>query len=317
MLLTFGRFNGSMDSALAPFALPLPLGLGCSRLGSVLGPDERTASALIKTALDLGMSFFDTASIYGQGDSERILGRVLGNRRDCIVCSKVGQRLPVPNPALMPVKRLARILAGRSHTIRRAVSNARAQPMPRNWCPQYLADAVDGSLRRLGRDQVDIMLLHGPPVEVLVEGEAIDALEAARRVGKVGIIGVSADDAASAQAALADERVRVLQIPLRPGETEFEGLIGTAVQKGVLVVAREVLGGPLAISGQVPAKRFAASRFAELCERKDLAVTLVGTTKESHLRAAADQLFGSHVRVDPEPARPDVAEARELSLRLA
>ncbi len=150
------------------------------------------------------MSFFDTASIYGQGDSERILGRVLGNRRDCIVCSKVGQRLPVPNPALMPVKRLARILAGRSHTIRRAVSNARAQPMPRNWCPQYLADAVDGSLRRLGRDQVDIMLLHGPPVEVLVEGEAIDALEAARRVGKVGIIGVSADDAASAQAAAAE-----------------------------------------------------------------------------------------------------------------
>ncbi len=93
------------------FALSLPLGLGCSRLGSVLGPGEDGARALIATALDHGITFFDTATIYAQGDSERLLGRVLGRRRDCVICSKVGQHLPVPGPASIKTGRPTKVAA--------------------------------------------------------------------------------------------------------------------------------------------------------------------------------------------------------------
>ena len=286
------------------FALSLPLGLGCSRLGSVLGPGEDAARALIATALDHGITFFDTATIYAQGDSERLLGRVLGRRRDCVICSKVGQHLPVSGPALLPIKRLARIAAARSPVARRAVARARAQPLPRIWTTSFLSEAVEASLRRLDREQVEIMLLHGPPASVLAEGMAVGALEAAQRCGKIGLIGVSVDDVPAAFAALADERVRVLQIPLLPGEIEFEPVIERARREGVAIIAREVFGGPRAISGEIQPEGFAASRVAELTTRVDLAVTLVGTTNERHLReAVAAALCAGEDSLRPARAR--------------
>ena len=272
----------------AGFALSLPLGLGCSRLGSVLGPGEDAARALIASALDRGISFFDTAAIYAQGDSERLLGRELGKRRDCVICSKVGQHLPVTGPTLLPIKRLARMAAARSPVARRAVARVRKQPLPRTWTAGFLSDAVEASLRRLGREQVEIMLLHGPPASVLTEGVAVGALEEARRGGKIGLIGVSADDISSAFAALDDERGRVLQIPLLPGDMEFEPVIERAKRVGVAIIAREIFGGPRAISGEIRPESFAASRISELTSRADLAATLVGTTNESHLREAVD-----------------------------
>ena len=286
------------------FALSLPLGLGCSRLGSVLGPGEDAARALIATALDHGITFFDTATIYAQGDSERLLGRVLGRRRDCVICSKVGQHLPVPGPALLPIKRLARIAAARSPVALRAVARARAQPLPRIWTASFLSEAVEASLRRLDREQVEIMLLHGPPASVLAEGMAVGTLEAAQRCGKIGLIGVSVDDVPAAFAALADERVRVLQIPLLPGEIEFEPVIERARREGVAIIAREVFGGPRAISGEIQPEGFAASRVAELTTRVDLAVTLVGTTNERHLReAVAAALCAGEDSLRPARAR--------------
>lgn len=299
------------------FGLTLPLGLGCSRLGSVLGPGDDVASALIASALDLGIRFFDTASVYAQGDSERLLGRVLGKRQDCIICTKVGQHFPLPNPALIPVKRLARLAAARSPVARRAVAMARARPLPRNWSPTFLADSVEAALKRLGRDQVDIMLLHGPPCSVLLDGDAVHVLDKGRQAGKIGRIGVSADDVPSALAALGDDRVQVLQIPLLPQSGEFEPVIAQAARVGVAVIAREVLGGARAISGELKPEQFAAARIAELATRPDLAVTLIGTTREVHLREA----LGRAVGVGREPvvtrASTMVGTNQELSLRLA
>ncbi|WP_219892388.1 aldo/keto reductase [Aquisediminimonas profunda] len=299
------------------FGLALPLGLGCSRLGSVLGPGNDAATALIAAALDQGIRFFDTAAIYAQGDSERLLGRALGRRQDCIICSKVGQQLPLPNPALIPIKRLARLAAARSPAARRLVAKARAQLLPRNWSPNFLAEAIEASLRRLGRDQVDIMLLHGPPSSVLKDGDAVNALDQARRAGKIGRIGVSADDVPSALSALCDDRVQVLQIPLLPQSLEFEPVIAKAAGVGVAVIAREVLGGPQAISGEIRPERFAAARIAELAARQELAVTLIGTTNEVHLREALGQAIG--VGRGPLTLRSNkpLAKEQQLSLGLA
>ncbi len=299
------------------FGLALPLGLGCSRLGSVLGPGDDVASALIASALDQGIRFFDTASVYAQGDSERLLGRALGKRQDCIICSKVGQQLPLPNPALIPVKRLARFAAARSPVARRAVAKARARPLPRDWSPTFLAESVEAALKRLGRDQVDVMLLHGPPRSVLLDGDAVNALDKARQAGKIGRIGVSADDVPSALAALCDDRVQVLQIPLLPQSVEFEPVVAQAARVGVAVIAREVLGGAHAISGELRPEQFAAARIAELAARPELAMTLIGTTREVHLREALGRADGKGSEPLALRTNPPLAKENKLAFRLA
>jgi aryl-alcohol dehydrogenase-like predicted oxidoreductase len=69
------------------------IGFGCGRIGSLGNPASPAQSQrLIELALDLGITLFDTANIYGQGDSERILGRALRGKRDrAFVVTKVGQ----------------------------------------------------------------------------------------------------------------------------------------------------------------------------------------------------------------------------------
>src|SRR5258707_11544878 len=71
------------------------LGLGCSRLGSIFGGDDTATRTLFAAARDTGVTFFDTADIYGQGDSERLIGRLLPRTGDIVVATKIGQRWPL------------------------------------------------------------------------------------------------------------------------------------------------------------------------------------------------------------------------------
>jgi len=92
------------------------LGMGCSRLGSLLAAGgRRHAERALEAALEQGIGFFDTADIYGQGDSERLLGRVLGRAPGITIATKAGYRLPAPMWALRlakPPLRLAARLRG-------------------------------------------------------------------------------------------------------------------------------------------------------------------------------------------------------------
>src|SRR3990172_11998987 len=75
---------------------PSVIGVGCARIGSILGRTDRAqAERLIASAVERGVNFFDTADIYGQGESERMLGATLKAHRDrVIIASKAGKRLP-------------------------------------------------------------------------------------------------------------------------------------------------------------------------------------------------------------------------------
>lgn len=264
----------------------LPLGLGCSRLGSVNGASASEARVLLKHALDEGIRFFDTSNIYGQGDSERLLAEVLGRREDCVICSKAGRYLDWKKRLLLPLKGALRGLARRSGQTRQTIASARAKPMPTRWEPGFLLGSLDASLRRLNRSQIEIFMLHSPDAEVMRRGDAIGALEQAQAAGKIGIIGVSVDDVASAEAALRDPRVRALQLPLRPGETEFDAIAGQAAAVGVAVIAREVLGGAAAIAGAVAPAAYARARIIDMVHNPAVAMSLVGTTKSANLSAA-------------------------------
>ncbi|GGW46734.1 aldo/keto reductase [Gemmobacter lanyuensis] len=264
----------------------LPLGLGCSRLGSVNGTTGDEARLLLRTALELGIRVFDTSNIYAQGDSERYIGEMVGNRPDCVICSKGGKYLPLSKRVMVPLKGAIRIATRHLGGARKTVSLARSKPMPTCWDGPFLTRALDASLKRLRRDRVDIYMLHSAPPEVLRRGDAITALVKARAAGKIGLIGASPDDPAATAAALGDPRIRVLQLPLHLGDTNYDALIAQARQQGVAIIAREILGGPAGLTGGTDPKGFASRRITDILSRPDIAVTLIGTTRPAHLEAA-------------------------------
>jgi len=264
----------------------LPIGLGCSRLGSINGATGDEARRLIHLALDQGVRVFDTANIYGQGDSERLLGEVLGRRDDCVICSKAGKHLSLRMKIAAPLKGMLQGLVRRSGQARRRVSSARARPMPMRWDPPFLLDSIEGSLRRLKRDRIEIFMLHSPPAQALKDGMAVGALASARQAGKIGVIGVSVDDIDAAEAALNDVRVRVLQLPLRPGETAFDSMVRRASSAGVAVIAREILGGPQAVTGAVDPGTYARDRITQVIRTPGVSIPLVGTTRVVNLNAS-------------------------------
>lgn len=266
----------------------LPLGLGCSRLGSVNGADGDEARQLVKLALDQGFRFFDTSNIYGQGDSERILGDVLRNRDDVVVCSKAGKYLSAKMRVLAPLKGVLRKVARRSDRARRAVGAARARPMPARWDPAFLCASLEGSLRRLKRERIEMFMLHSPPVEVVSKGDAIRALEQARQAGKISIIGVSVDDVETAQAALKDSRVKALQIPLHPSKATYDAVVRDAVRQGVAIIAREILGGVNAVASQTNPDQYAREQIITSVRRAGISLSLVGATRKASLIASAE-----------------------------
>ena len=149
-------------------------GVGCNNFGMRI--DEAAAGDVVAAALDVGITFFDTADLYGGGKSEEFLGRALGSRRgQVVVATKFGMR---PPPDGRP-----------------------------GGDPSWVADAVVASLRRLGTDYIDLYWLHAPDAKTPIGDTlaALDRLVAAGTVRELGCSNFSAaqlDEAAAAAASL-------------------------------------------------------------------------------------------------------------------
>ena len=146
------------------------VGLGCNTFGRML--DERGARAVVDAALDAGITLFDTAESYGDGRSEEFLGRALAGRRDrAVIATKFGW------------------------------PGARdGEPAPGSR--EYLRSAIEGSLRRLGTDRVDLYQYHRPDGITPIE-ETLGAMSELVAEGKVRFLGSS--QLSAAQVAAADE----------------------------------------------------------------------------------------------------------------
>jgi aryl-alcohol dehydrogenase-like predicted oxidoreductase len=153
------------------------VGLGCNNFGGRL--DERRTEAVVKAALDAGITLFDTADIYGETKSEEYLGRALGRRRrDVVLATKFGMEVDAQRTGAKP---------------------------------DYVRQAVEDSLRRLGTDCIDLYQLHQPDPKTPIE-ETLGALDELVRAGKVREIGCSNFSTNELQAA--DKAVR-------PGAARF------------------------------------------------------------------------------------------------
>jgi D-threo-aldose 1-dehydrogenase len=153
------------------------LGLGTAPIGGLYVPvSEDDAAAVILAALDAGITFFDTAPLYGLGESERRLGRVLAgvDRADLTISTKVG-RLVEPRP-------------GGDTDVFAGVEPA---DIVFDFSAEGVHRSLDASLERLGLDRVDIVFVHDPDDHAdQALAEAYPALERWRAEGVVGAIGV-------------------------------------------------------------------------------------------------------------------------------
>jgi len=180
-------------------------GLGCMGMSAFYGPsDEAENLATIARAMELGITFFDTAEIYGPFKNEILLSKALKGKRDKVkVATKVGSE----------------------------VSDA-GERMAVNGTPAYINKAIERSLRHLGTDYVDLYYLHRIDPKVQIE-ESIGALKRLVEAGKVRYIGVS-------EAAPATIRRAHKVHPLTALQTEYSLFERSPEQNEVLATVREL-----------------------------------------------------------------------------
>ncbi len=137
------------------------VGIGCNAFGTRIDGDR--VQEIVDAALDVGITLFDTADVYGQGTSETLLGEALNNRRDqVLVATKFGMDM----------------------------QGANGPDWDARGSRRYIRTAVEASLRRLGTDWIDLYQLHRPDPATPIE-ETLEALSELVTEGKVRYIGSS------------------------------------------------------------------------------------------------------------------------------
>jgi aryl-alcohol dehydrogenase-like predicted oxidoreductase len=246
-----------------------PFGLGCARLGGIFHQDGADHLSLLSTALDAGINFFDTADIYSQGESEALLGRAFdGRRHDVIIASKAGYVLPARRHLIARMKPLVRPVLRWAGLRRAHVPGVLRGAPAQDFSPAHLKRALEGSLRRLRTDFLDLFQLHSPPAGVIARGEWLEALEQLKSQGKIRYYGISCDTADAAFAALRFPTVSAIQVSLSLLERGAEAAIAQASRQGTAVIVREVLANGLLVKAPAAVNVEAYCQSAAEAEEK-------------------------------------------------
>ncbi len=191
-------------------------GLGAMGMSHAYGPHDDTESlTTLHRALDLGVTFWDTADFYGAGDNEQLLGRVLAERRDEVqIATKFG------------------IVAQRQELVASAVRGDAA----------YVREACDASLSRLGVDVIDLYYMHRRDVSVPLE-ETVGAMAELVTAGKVRHLGLSEATESELRRAVAVHPIAALQSEWSLWSRDVEqAVVPACVELGVGFVPYSPLG---------------------------------------------------------------------------
>ncbi|OKI16693.1 aldo/keto reductase [Streptomyces sp. CB03911] len=196
------------------------VGLGTWQLGADWGDvREEDALAVLDTAVESGVTFFDTADVYGDGRSEQLIGRYLRERPDAgvLVATKAGRRL---------------------------------EQRPENYTLDNLRAWTDRSRANLGVERLDLVQLHCPPTAVYSSDQVFDALDTLVAEQRVAAYGVSVETCAEALTAIARPGVASVQIILNPFRLKpLDEVLPAAAAAGVGIIARVPLASGL-LSGR-------------------------------------------------------------------
>ncbi len=191
------------------------VGLGCMGMSEFYGPSEETHSIeVLHHALDRGITFWDTADMYGQGKNERLVGRALrGHRDEVVLATKFG------------------ILRGEDASFRGVCGT-----------PEYVARACDASLQRLGVDHIDLYYQHRVDPQVPIE-ETVGAMSDLVAAGKVLHLGLSEAGATTIGRAAAVHPITALQSEYSLWSRDPEDRVLPACRElGIGLVAYSPLG---------------------------------------------------------------------------
>lgn len=196
------------------------IGLGTWQLGADWGDvEEKDALAVLDAAVESGVTFFDTADVYGDGRSEQTIATFLRGRPelDVLVATKMGRRL---------------------------------DQVPENYVLDNFRAWNDRSRRNLGVDRIDLVQLHCPPTPVYSSDEVFDALDTLVAEGRIARYGVSVETCAEALTAIARPGVTSVQIILNAFRMKpLAEVLPAAEKAGVGIIARVPLASGL-LSGK-------------------------------------------------------------------
>jgi aryl-alcohol dehydrogenase-like predicted oxidoreductase len=238
------------------------IGLGTWQLGADWGDvSESDALAVLEAAAEAGVTFFDTADVYGDGRSEQLIGRFLADHADLTitVATKMGRRV---------------------------------EQRPENYTLANFRTWTDRSRANLGVDQLDLVQLHCPPTSVYSHDQVYDALDTLVADGAIAAYGVSVETCDEALTAIARRGTATVQIILNAFRRKpLDYVLPAARRAGVGIIARV----PLA-SGMLSGRYTASTQFAEGDHRNfnrhgesfDVGETFSGVEFETGVAAAKE-----------------------------
>jgi aryl-alcohol dehydrogenase-like predicted oxidoreductase len=239
------------------------IGFGAWQIGGAWGDvSDGDAKAALNAALDAGMTFIDTADVYGDGRSEQLIADVLKTRRGArpFVATKAGRRLD-------------------PHTVE-------------GYTRKNLEGFIDRGLKNLAVDSLDLVQLHCPPTEALYRPELFAAMDDIQKSGKIKAYGVSVEKVEEALKAIEFPNVISIQIIYnlfrqRPADLFFR----EAKRRNVAVIVRVPLASGL-LSGKITREtKFASDdhrAFNRHGEAFDVGETFAGVPLEAGLQAVEE-----------------------------
>ncbi|MGA5702403.1 aldo/keto reductase [Peterkaempfera bronchialis] len=257
------------------------VGLGTWQLGADWGQvREEDALAVLDAAVETGVTFFDTADVYGDGRSEQLIGRYLRERPDAevLVATKMGRRV---------------------------------EQRPEHYTLDNFRAWTDRSRANLGTETLDLVQLHCPPTPVYSSDAVFDALDTLVAEQRIAAYAVSVETCAEALAAIARPGTASVQIILNPFRLKpLEEVLPAAAEAGVGIIARVPLASGL-LSGRYtretvfgPDDHRTYNRHGEAFDQGE---TFSGVEFESGLEAAAE-----FAELAPEGATPAQTALRWL-----
>jgi aryl-alcohol dehydrogenase-like predicted oxidoreductase len=176
--------------------------------------NDTESTAAIERALDLGINFFDTADMYGRGHSEELLGKTL-NGKDVIIATKVGNR----------------------------VEDEEAW---KDFSVSYVRESIEGSLRRLNREVIDVYQFHNPEPDDYRREDLLEVLQKLKQEGKIRAVGVSISNSQEGLDLIKKGMIDTLQVLFNVLNQEpAKELIPLAEANGVGIIVRVPLASGL------------------------------------------------------------------------